>query len=706
MQEAPWVSADELERAMHRRFFSLMLGFALLSTSAFALAFAWQRQWTPALVNATITLVSLACGQWAWRTGRTDRPMQAVSIAMIALLGWQTLRQGAELPAAGWWLSVVPFILAGAGLHRMAVGAVVVFVAIVTLLFFGPAVETFGLTRVTDLEPARRYVAVVGSEFLALAMILAAMHRRRVAAQAIEMARATAVDAVAAKARFLAHMSHEIRTPLNGVIGTAELLRSSKLEEAQRVQLLDLQERSARTLLTLVNDVLDWTKLEAGKVTLEARPLNLRRLVFETNELFAVQAYNKGVELTSSCNPDVPRDFVGDATRLRQVLDNLVGNAVKFTSHGGVHIHLSVDAGDPGKSPTSKSGTCVRIEVADSGVGIDPKRLKSLFKAFAQADSSVARRYGGTGLGLAISMELVRLMGGRIDVISEPGRGSTFALMVPLEVAEQPHPIPRPEPRNDVVLASASPGVQRHLGTILHDLGIEPLMVQDLPLPAMAAGCRVMLIDAPLLATLTEPRAWIERQTQAGKRVVVITPLGSDIAVGAPKNVVLLYKPVRRRSLKAVLDALEHTGCTSQVPPVPAQPLRAAGPRVLLVEDNAVNQIVVQAMLTELGASSVVASNGCKALQCLAVEAFDLVLMDMRMPEMDGLTATRQWRNVEAATRSRRIPVVAMTANSRAEEFAACRTAGMDGFLAKPFGLSELSAVLATWSLAAGHLRT
>ena len=705
LQMTHWATADDLERAMQRRFFSLMLSFAVLSTSAFAFTFAWQRQWTPAVVNATITLVSLACARWAWTTGRTDWPMRTVSTVMIALLGWQTLQQGAELPAAGWWLSVVPFILAGAGLHRMAVGAVVVFIAIVTVLFFGPGVDAFGLALGNDVGPTRRYVAVVGSEFLALALILTAMHRRRAAAQAIELARATAVNAVAAKARFLAHMSHEIRTPLNGVIGTAELLRSSRLEETQRAQLLALQEKSARTLLALVNDVLDWTKLEAGKVTLEARSLDLRGLVFETNELFALQAYNKGIELTSSCNPDVPRNFIGDATRLRQILDNLVGNAVKFTSQGGVHIHLSVDAGDAAKSARRGSSPSVRVEVADSGLGIDPERLKSLFKAFSQADHSITRRYGGTGLGLAISLELARLMGGRIDVTSELGRGSTFALVVPLEAAQRTRAITPAKPRSDVLLASASPGVQRHLTTILHDLGIEPLVVRELPLPVPAPGCRLLLVDAPLLASLADPRAWMERQAEAGKRVVVITPLGSDMAVGAPKDAVLLYKPVRRRSLKAVLDALEHKPCASQAPLTPARPACTAGPRVLLVEDNAVNQIVVQAMLTELGASSVVASNGHKALQCLAAEAFDLVLMDMQMPEMDGLTATHQWRMVEAARCSSRIPVVAMTANSPAEALAACRSAGMDGFLAKPFGMSELRAALANRAPVAGRVR-
>jgi signal transduction histidine kinase len=689
----PWPSAAELEQATQCRFFALMVGFVLIMTVAFSVTFALHGLWVDALRNAGMGAFGAACCLWAWRTGHVTAPMRALSIVLVAMLAWQTLRQGASLPAAGWWLSVIPFLLAGAGLHRMAVAVVVVFVVVVTLLFVGPPMQSLGLVPEDDLGPTRQYIAVVGSEFFALAMILMAVRRRREAAQAIEVARAAASEAVTAKSRFLAHVSHEIRTPLNGVIGTADLLRSPHLDDSQREQLLELQQQSTRTLLTLVNDVLDWTKLEVGKVVLESRPLHLKRLVLESNELLAVQAYDKGIDLTSSCNPDVPQRVVGDATRLRQIIDNLVGNAVKFTATGGVHIHVSLDADDAAAARAAAPTRWVRIEVVDSGIGIEPHRLAGLFTAFAQADESITRRYGGTGLGLAISLELARLMGGRIEAASVPGSGSTFALVVPLEVAGVERPGQATRARRDVVVASASPGVLRHLNAMLHDIGIEPRLVRELG-DADGDGCRVMMVDAPLLTALPDPESWLQRKHRAGCRVAVITPPGAGPALGSRLHLPLLLKPVRPASLQAVLHELDREPAAMPAPASPAPGSRAAL-HVLVAEDHAVNQIVVQAMLNELGASSVVAANGREALDCLAAQRFDLVLMDMQMPEMDGATATRAWRAIEAAeARARRVPVIAMTASTPADQPALWCDSGMDGILPKPFGLAELRRVL------------
>ena len=694
----PWPSAAALELATQRRFFALMIGFVLLMTGAFSVSFALQELWIPAWRNAAMAAFGAACGIWAWRTGRVAAPMRAVAIVIAAMLAWQTLRQGVSLPAAGWWLSVTPLLLAGAGMHRMAVAVVVVFVAIVTLLFFGPSIESLGIASIDDPAPARQYIAVVGSEFFALGMILMAVRRRREAAQAIEVTRAAASEAVAAKSRFLAHMSHEIRTPLNGVIGTGELLRSRQLDDSQREQLLELQQQSTRTLLTLVNDVLDWTKLEAGKVVLETRPLHLQRLVLESNELLAVQAYDKGIELTSSCNPDVPRRVIGDPTRLRQIIDNLVGNAVKFTTTGGVHIHVSLDVGDPTGYRLAKPARWIRIEVVDSGIGIPPHRLAALFKAFAQADESITRQYGGTGLGLAISLELARLMGGRIEATSVPGSGSTFALVVPLEVAESQRSAQATHTRSDVVVASASPGVLRHLSTMLHDIGIEPRLVRELPDDAGCATCRVMMVDALLLTALPDPESWLQRKTRAGWRVAVITPPGSESAIGSRLHLPLLLKPVRPASLQAVLRELDRE--SAGVPaPVRSAACSAAALHVLIAEDDPVNQVVVHAMLTELGASCVVTANGREALECLAKQRFDLVLMDMQMPEMDGLSATRALRAIESADPlARRVPVIAMTASAPEDRPALRCESGMDGFLSKPFGMAELRRMLRTFA--------
>ncbi|WP_280151636.1 ATP-binding protein [Piscinibacter sp. XHJ-5] len=691
-----WPSAAELERTTQRRYLALLLAFALTFTSGFAIAFTVQQAWEEAIANAAMAAVSLACAAWAWRTSRPEWPMRVLSAALIAMLAWKTVEQGAPLPAAGWWLSIMPFILAGAGLYAMAVGGVTLFVTVVTWLYFGPHAGTAALGEYAGIGPTRQYIAIVGSEAIALVMILAAIRGRRETARAIEATRGAAIEAMGVKARFLANMSHEIRTPLNGVIGTAELLRAKHIDEAQRARLTGLLEQSAGTLLAIVNDVLDWTKLDAGKVVLEARPVHLRRLVFEANELFAVQAYNKGIELTSSCNPDVPRVFIGDPTRLRQIIDNLVGNAVKFTSSGGVHMHLSLEAEATSAASSAQPRHCVRIEVADSGIGIDQQRLSSLFKAFTQADESVTRRFGGTGLGLAISLELARLMGGRIDVVSALGRGSTFALTVPLEPWTQPGALPAAKPRSDLLLASASRGVQRHVKTILHDLGIEPRIVRELPMDDCGEGYRLLLVDAPLLASLPDSRAWLQRQAQARRRIAVIAPLGADFAGLLPDDVLLLYKPIRRGSLKAVLAALERTTADEAVSreSLPSPP--PLGPHVLVAEDDTVNQLVVQAMLTDLGATCVLAANGREALECLAAESFDLVLMDMQMPELDGVCATRALRAIESGSAARRVPVVAMTASAAGEDLSACRQAGMDDVLPKPFGIAGIRSVLRT----------
>ena len=283
------------------------------------------------------------------------------------------------------------------------------------------------------------------------------------------------------------------------------------------------------------------------------------------------------------------------------------------------------------------------------------------------------------------------MMGGRIDVTSVPGCGSTFTLIVPLGVRPVRRSAGLP-PRIDVMLASASPGVQRHLRTVLHDLHVEPAVRSELP--AATAPCRLLLVDAPLLAALPQPEVWLRAQRDAGVRVAVITPLGAERGVDVPDGVLRLYKPVRRRALKAVLDAVEAAPGATAGPREFLPSVPATGPHVLVAEDNAVNQIVVQAMLGQLGATSVVAVNGNEALQCLAAEAFDLVLMDMQMPELDGLAATRAWRVRETAAGATRTPIVAMTAHAAAADAQASRAAGMDGHLVKPFDIPALRAVL------------
>lgn len=684
------LSSEALERTVQKRIFLCMAGFMAVAGSLYAVVHLVRGDFH-LLPNLGLLLVlTIACAAWAARTGGYSWPLRVLAGCAMLVLSWTTLRQGPDLPGAGWWLSVIPFILAGGGLHRMAIASVLWFIGIVSFMHFGPPDMLASLPR-DDVPPWRRFAAVVGSELLALTLIILAMRWRVDVARALDAARAAAKEANDVKARFLANVSHDIRTPLNGIIGAAELLDSPRLSTDQRLQLLGLQRQSANTLLALVNDVLDAAKLDAGKVTLESVPVFLRRLVFEANELFSVQACGKGIELTSSCNPDVPQAFRGDPTRLRQIVNNLVGNAVKFTATGGVHVHLSVDGLDPSDQPLRPGEYRVRIDVDDSGPGLSDAQLARLFVPFTQADSSTTRRYGGTGLGLSISQDLARLMGGRIEVRSTPGVGSRFSFVAPM-LAEAPAPDWRaPASRRDIIVATASAGVERHVRVLLQEQAVQPVMRSSLPDDEALEGCRLLIVDSPLLTDLDLP-SWLAAHSRAGRRVALLTPLGADAAMGAPGNAVLVYKPVRRRAIQGLLASMAPAADRPAVPRTGdgEDAARFTGLHVLVAEDNPVNQVVVQAMLAELGATCVVAHDGAEAVEKAASAHFDLVLMDMHMPRMDGTAAAEAIRRREHACGEPRLPIVAMTAHTASEEGQACEAAGMDLFLSKPFGLLQL----------------
>ena len=392
---------------------------------------------------------------------------------------------------------------------------------------------------------------------------------------------ATALAADQAKSTFLANMSHEIRTPLNGVLGMAEILRSTALDARQQ-RLLGVLATSGEHLLGVINNVLDFSKIHAGKMSLDPVPFDLRVLVDETIDVLALRAQQKGVWLQARMAPDMPSWFEADALRLRQVLLNLLGNAIKFTDHG--HVTLTVT-----EIERREGESALRIEVEDTGPGIPPETLPRVFESFFQADSTSVRRIGGTGLGLAIARDLVQLMGGEIGVTSTLGSGTTFWLSLALA-----HPV-APSSAGDRARAAGVPAGE-------------------------AAGTAPVAADG-----------------------------GLD---------------------------------------------RVAGMRVLVAEDNAINHAVVEGMLAALGVSHRHVGNGAEALSAVAEETFDLVLMDGQMPVLDGLAATEAIRASEAAHRRQRVPIVALTANPSPDYRARCLRAGMDDFLAKPFTLGALHAVL------------
>ncbi|MDP9045366.1 MAG: ATP-binding protein [Pseudomonadota bacterium] len=690
-RQAPRFRQD-LETAVQRQLFYAFEATVLVQVVVYAALAALAHELGSVLGVAATSgfVVAVLAHLAAWRTQSYTWPLGVLAAVVVGWLTVETLRQGQALPAAAWWLAAIPFILGAAGLRWLAFATLVDFIAVTAWVQFGPAEPPWGLPAETGLHPLRRYIAVVGSEGLALALIAVAMRSRAALSAALDEARLQANGTAELKARFLAHMSHEIRTPLTGILGTAEILDSPHLSEPQRKQLVSLQQQSARSLLALINDALDFAKLEAGKVRLEERTVSMSDIIFEANELFATQAYAKGLELSCSSAPDVPSSFIGDALRLRQIVCNLVGNAVKFTESGGVHIHLSMAAALTGGPVEADARPSVRIDVTDSGPGIPATQLRHLFDAFVQADSSVSRRFGGTGLGLSISHELAELMGGRIEVTSTLGQGSSFALVVPLAspaVAGGPEP-GAPADRSDLLFCTAQVGLERHLGSLLRDLRVSARFLDHLPGEQALDRVSTLLIDLPLVNT-TAARSWLQAQVAGGKRVVLLTPVGADGLSELPSEVELLYKPVRRLALDDTLArTLRFPGRVPRGGSWPGRPPRDL--RALLVEDNPVNQIVVQAMLAELGVASSVASQGREALEMATQARFDVVFMDINMPVMDGLEATRALRELESSRGTERTFVVGMSASCETADMQACSAAGMDAYLHKPFDLLQL----------------
>jgi two-component system sensor histidine kinase/response regulator len=562
---------------------------------------------------------------------------------------------------------------------------------------------------VTELVNAQR-----ATEELNIAMT-ETLENEKILAFELEKAKDKAEEANRAKSEFLANMSHEIRTPMNGVIGMIELALDANLSEEQQ-EYLKMADVSANTLLTLINDILDFSKIEARKLELESTEFNLQFIVDNIIESLALKASNKGIELISYINPDIPNIIVGDPTRLRQIILNLGTNAIKFTNKGEVIIRLDLES-------EMQNHIMLHCSVSDTGIGIPKDKQDKIFDAFTQADGSTARNYGGTGLGLTICKQIVQMMGGKIWVESEPGGGSIFHFTAQFGIPEK-RELKTIDPEQNlfgfhVLIVDDNSTNLQILKEVLTRWHMRPEIANS-GKAALTIMKRAKNIGDPFSIVLMDYQMTemdgletIEKIKQdadiADAKIILLTSISNISSIVSDHNIeICLSKPIKQsKLLDALMNLLVGKAEFKTQSIIDTQPYLCKNQRrlnILLAEDNLVNQKLAQRILEKHGNNVKIANNGKEAMDALEKESFDLILMDVQMPEMDGFTATASVREKEKIT-GEHIPIIAMTAHAMKGDREKCLEAGMDDYIAKPIRTEELYRLIESFNFNTGIVK-